>query len=153
MWIIWVVLALVAAGLLINQLAAALRERRDRVAADAEEWSPEQRRLLTVFQVGGAVGVAIGWSALVYVLIDTGGWHLLQPWQNKVQAWAFPYLLFYTSIFLGQIRKPTRLVANAPWRPSLRLGVQAIILIAFLFAVLASVADMYFLPPSGSRPM
>jgi hypothetical protein len=114
MWIIWVVLVLVSAGLLMHQLASAMRERRNPVAADAEEWSPEQRRLLTVFRVGGAAGVAIGWSALAYVLIDTGGWHLLQPWQNRVQAWALAYLLMYTSIFFGQLRKPARLVANAP---------------------------------------
>jgi hypothetical protein len=153
MWIILAVLVLVSAGLLIYQLAAALRERRDRVAAEAEGWSPEQRRVLTVIRVGGAIGVATGWGALVYVLIDTGGWHLLQPWQNRVQAWVLVYLLYYTSVFVGQARKPARLVANAPWRPSLRLGVQALVLVVMLFAILAGIADMYLPPPSGSRPM
>jgi hypothetical protein len=150
MWITWVLLVALSVGLIIFNIISLLRIKASRIAGpEVEVWSPEQKRIMTFLNLLGAIGVIIIWFALVYVLIDTGGQHLIQPWRNKIQLWAVPYALLYTSFFLGFTRRGFLALRN--WRPSSRLWFRLFIIAAFFVACLASILDLYLPPPAGSR--
>ena len=152
MWITWLLLVVLSIGLVIFQMFSLMRIKPSGTAMSrAEAWSPGQNRLMTVLQLSGAIGVVIIWIALVYVLIDTGGKHLMQPWRNKTQLWAVPYALLYTSFFLGLMRNSNFMPTPAFWRPSRRLWFWSFIIVVFFIATMASIADLYFPPPAGSR--
>ena len=153
MWITWLLLVALSIGLVISQLVSLLRSKPSGTASHAEAWSPGQNRLLKVLQLSGAIGAVIIWMALVYVVIDSGGQHLMQPWRNKTQLWAVPYALLYTSFFLGLMRNSNFLPVHVFWRPSRRLWFWAFIIVAFFFATMASIADLFFPPPAGSRKL
>jgi hypothetical protein len=152
MWVGWLLLVFILISLVIVQAVLLVRDFSG-VTPPPGEWSPEQYRVLKLLRVSGGIGMLIVWSALVYVLIDTGGWHLMQPWRNRTQAWAVVYSLLYTSLFLGLMRTPNWLLAHASWRPSYRLAFQAFIICVGLVTALASIADLYYPPPMGSRAL
>jgi hypothetical protein len=91
MWIAWLLVVLVSVSLVIVQAVMLARDENRAVTAPPGEWSPGQRRLLKVLRISAAIGLLIVWSALIYVLIDTGGSHLMQPWQNRPQAWGVAF--------------------------------------------------------------
>jgi hypothetical protein len=152
MWIVWSVLVLVGAGLVIAQGRLLVREGVSGIAAPDGKWSADQISLLKVLRIAGCVGLVILWGALVYVLIDTGGAHVTQPWQSRTQVWGATWCLFYTSYLLGLLRTPNFGRPDA-WRPSYRLAFQAFIIVAMFVTALAAIADSYFPPPAGSRPV
>ena len=150
MWIAWLVVVLVFLILVIVQLVLLARDESRAVAAPPGDWSPGQCRFLKALRVSGAIGVLIVWSALVYVLMDTR-WHLMDPWQNRTQAWALAYSLMYTAFVLGLMRTWHWPLARTARRPSYVLTLQTLVVSASLIAALASVADLYYPPPMGSR--
>jgi hypothetical protein len=105
---------------------------------------------VTLLNLFGAIGAIIIWLSLVYVLIDTGGQHLMEPWRNKTQLWAVPYALLYTSFFLSFAR-PGSFAPSRFWSPSRRLWYRFFIIAAFFVACFASILDLYLPPPTGSR--
>jgi hypothetical protein len=151
MWIVWLLLVSVSLILVVVQAVLLARDGNRAVAAPPAEWSPGQRRLLKVLRVSGAIGLLIVWSALVYVLIDTGGSHLMQPWQNRPQAWGVVYSLMYTALFLNLMRTWHSPIARSARRPSYVLALQAFVISVGLIATLATLADLYYPPPMGSR--
>jgi hypothetical protein len=128
-----------------------LHDENRAVTAPPGEWSPGQRRLLKVLRISAAIGLLIVWSALIYVLIDTGGSHLMQPWQNRPQAWGVAYSLMYTAFFLNLMRTWHSPIARSARRPSYVLALQAFVISVGLIATLATLADLYYPPPMGSR--
>src|SRR5947209_16308916 len=138
MWIAWLVVVLVFLILVIVQLVLLARDESRAVAAPPGEWSPGQCRFLKALRVSGAIGVLIVWSALVYVLMDTR-WHLMDPWQNRTQAWALAYSLMYTAFVLGLMRTWHWPLARTARRPSYVLTLQTLVVSASLIAALASV--------------
>jgi hypothetical protein len=151
MWITWLLLVTLSVGLVLFNIISLLRIKAGKAAGpDVEEWSARQKRLMTFLSLSGAIGVIIIWLALICVLIDTGGQHLMQPWLNKTQLWAVPYALLYTSFFLGFTR-PGFFAAHRFWDPSRSLWLRFLIIGAFFVACLASILDLYLPPPAGSR--
>ena len=128
MWIAWLLVVLVSVSLVIVQAVMLARDENRAVTAPPGEWSPAQRRLLKVIRVSGAIGLLIVWSALVYVLIDTGGSHLMQPWLNRPQAWGVAYSLMYTAFFLNLMRTWHSPIARSARRPSYVLALQAFVI-------------------------
>jgi hypothetical protein len=151
MWIVWLMLVSLSLILVIGQAVLLARDENRAVTAHPGEWSPGHRRLLKIIRVSGAIGLLIVWSALVYVLIDTGGLNLMQPWQNRPQAWGVAYSLMYTTFFLSLMRTWHWPLARTVRRPSYLLAVQTFVISASLIATLASLADLYYPPPMGSR--
>jgi hypothetical protein len=151
MWIVWLLVVLVFLILVIVQAVLLARDENRALTAYPREWSPGQRSLLKVLRVSGAIGLLIVWGALVYVLIDTGGLHLMQPWQNRTQAWGVAYTLMYTTFFLSLMRTWYWPLARTARRPSYLLALQTFVISASLIAALASLADLYYPPPMGSR--
>jgi hypothetical protein len=151
MWIAWLLVVLVSVSLVIVQAFMLARDENRAVTAPPGKWSPGQRRLLKVLRISAAIGLLIVWSALIYVLIDTGGSHLMQPWQNRPQAWGVAYSLMYTAFFLNLMRTWHSPIARSARRPSYVLALQAFVISVGLIATLATLADLYYPPPMGSR--
>ena len=118
MWIAWLLMMLASLSLVIVQAVLLARDENRAITAYPLEWSPGQRRLLKVLRVSAAIGLLIVWSTLVYVLIDTGGLHLTQPWLNRPQAWGVMYSLLYTALFLSLMRTWHWPLARTATRPT-----------------------------------
>jgi hypothetical protein len=152
MWVTWLLLVLLSACLMILQASLLIRDKLFNPTPKRQpEWSPSQDKFLKGLQLFGWIGAVIIWSALVYVLIEVGGWHWMQPTHKGPHAWALAYLLIYTSFVMSLMRASIR-VTYSYWRPTAQLRFQAFFIIGFFVISLASIADLYFPPPMGSRP-
>jgi hypothetical protein len=116
-----------------------------------EEWSVVQYRFLRALRLFGGIGLMTIWISLIYVTIDVGVWHWMEPWHTGPQGWALAYCLIYTCFALNLMRPATWISSQKYWRLSSRLRFQALFIIGFFIIALASIADLYFPPPMGSR--
>src|SRR5262249_22216104 len=123
MWIVWLLLVLVTASLLVHQSVLVLRDGPTRIS---EELSIGQRRFVEGLRLLGAIGAAIVWGALIYVLIDVDVWYWIQPAHKGPQLWALAYSLIYTSFVLNSMQITNWKGPYQYWRPSSQLWMQAI---------------------------
>jgi hypothetical protein len=151
MWTVRLLLVFVSMALVIVQAVLLVRDRRPASMTHLRDRSSGLSGLLKALRLYAGVGAVMVWSALIYVLIDTGGWDTLQSWQAKPQGWAIVYPFLYTAFCLDLMRTSNWVAGPSAWRPSYRLGLQAFIISASLLAALASIADLYYPPPWGSR--
>jgi hypothetical protein len=146
-------LLVVSVSLILVIVRAVLlaRDENRAITAPPGEWSLGQRRLLKVLRVSGVIGALIVWSALVYVLMDTEGSHLMQPRQNRPQAWDVAYSLMYTAFFLSLMRTWHWPLARTAKRLSYLLALQTFVIGTSLIAHSIQSRRPLLPPPMGSR--